>query len=1042
MPIESKHKFLLKMVSNHIYISHNHSLIQSWLFLVFTLFSSSSLFSQSSQIKVATTLKEHAKIYSLSPTDISDWVITDEHISKTSGVHHIYTQQHYQGIEIFKANASFHFLANGRLLKQSNHFIPNINQKIQINFNPISAKAAIAAIAKTMNYPLAAIEVVANNVNGNQTIWSDGGISRRNIPSKPVYVLNEQNQLVLSWDISIYEKDAPNWWSFKVDAGTGKILAQDNWVINCTWDTPTNLSSKHQHPSKNTISKPIKSSLQSKIAISLPLSEDSECPQNFPSNETSSSIHPQTITAQKNNLSDNATYTVYPLGIINPDVSGRMTITNPAKPNTSPFGWHDTNGIAGAEYTITRGNNVWAKEDRANDDETTIGFSPDGGNNLDFDYALDFKNAPIDNQEAALTNLFYWCNIVHDVAYQYGFDEASGNFQFNNYNKGGLANDYLLADGFDGSGFNNANIGVPPDGSRPTMQMFLWNIVDFEVNSPTTLSHTFAVRAATFGATNYDLSGNILLVADTEGNATEGCSGNYSNTSEINGNIALIDRGNCEFGTKCLNAQNAGAIAVIICNNEPGNLLAGGGTNGGQVIIPVTTMSQEDCTILKTNLNEGVNIRLSSNLKDSNFDNGIISHEYAHGISTRLIGGAGTNICLFNEEQMGEGWSDWYALMLTMQAEDNGSQSRGVGTYVTNESINGTGIRPFPYSTDLTINPHTYVDIPNLSVPHGVGTVWCAMLWEMTWNLIDNYGFDTDLYNGLGGNNIALNLVTEGLKLTSCFPGFVDGRDAILAADTALYNGKFSYEIWTAFAKRGLGVSANQGNNSNIADGQAAFDLPPPFQDTDGDGIPNFKDICAKGNDLIDLDNNGVPDLCELCETNETDLILSNQVLSQGFYEATNSIQTTGLISVNSSDTVILRANQSITLKTGFSASGPAYFIALIDDCTTTNSSTPTTISNSLKTNTPTTIPLHLSIFPNPTNGQTTFNLQLSEPQMIRISLFNAQGQVVQVLQKETLLATGQHTLSINMATFPAGVYFMQLQGKKSITTKRLIVGK
>jgi len=574
------------------------------------------------------------------------------------------------------------------------------------------------------------------------------------------------------------------------------------------------------------------------------------------------------------------------------------------------------------------------------------------------------------------------------------------------------------------------------------MQMFLWNIVDFEVNSPTTLSHTFAVRAATFGATNYDLSGNILLVADTEGNATEGCSGNYSNTSEINGNIALIDRGNCEFGTKCLNAQNAGAIAVIICNNEPGNLLAGGGTNGGQVIIPVTTMSQEDCTILKTNLNEGVNIRLSSNLKDSNFDNGIISHEYAHGISTRLIGGAGTNICLFNEEQMGEGWSDWYALMLTMQAEDNGSQSRGVGTYVTNESINGTGIRPFPYSTDLTINPHTYVDIPNLSVPHGVGTVWCAMLWEMTWNLIDNYGFDTDLYNGLGGNNIALNLVTEGLKLTSCFPGFVDGRDAILAADTALYNGKFSYEIWTAFAKRGLGVSANQGNNSNIADGQAAFDLPPPFQDTDGDGIPNFKDICAKGNDLIDLDNNGVPDLCELCETNETDLILSNQVLSQGFYEATNSIQTTGLISVNSSDTVILRANQSITLKTGFSASGPAYFIALIDDCTTTNSSTPTTISNSLKTNTPTTIPLHLSIFPNPTNGQTTFNLQLSEPQMIRISLFNAQGQVVQVLQKETLLATGQHTLSINMATFPAGVYFMQLQGKKSITTKRLIVGK
>lgn len=1027
------------MVSNHISLSHKRSPIQSWLFLLILLFFSSFLFAQTSQIKVAKALKEHAKSYSLNPTDTDDWVITDEHISKTSGVHHIYIQQRYQGIEIFKANASFHFLANGHLLKQSNHFIPNIDQKVQVSFNAISAKTAIAAIAKTMNYPLSQIEVVANNVNGNQTIWSDGGISRRDIPSKPIYVLNEQNQLILSWDISIYEKDAPNWWSFKVDAQTGKILAQDNWVINCTWETPTSHTGKHPHYSKNTISNPIKSSLPSKNTISQPLSEDSHCPQNFPSSEASSSIH--ATTKQKNNLADNASYTIYPLGIVNPDAGERITITNPAKPNTSPFGWHDTDGIAGAEYTITRGNNVWAKEDRANDDETTIGFSPNGGNNLAFDYALDFANAPIDNQEAALTNLFYWCNIMHDVAYQYGFDEASGNFQVNNYGKGGIGNDELLADGFDGSGFNNANISVPPEGSQPTMQMFLWNIVDFEVNSPTSLSHAFAVRAATFGATDYDLSGNIVLVADTDVNATEGCSGDYSNATAINGNIALIDRGSCEFGIKSLNAQNAGAIAVIICNNEAGSLLAGGGTDGNQVIIPITTMSQEDCAILKTNLNEGINIRLSSNIKDSNFDNGIISHEYAHGISTRLIGGASNNICLWNEEQMGEGWSDWYALMLTMQARDSGDKPRGMGTYARNETPNGLGIRPFPYSTDLTINPHTYANIPNLDAPHDVGSVWCAMLWDMTWNIMDNYGFDSDIYNGLGGNNIALNLVTEGLKLTSCFPGFVDGRDAILAADTALYNGKFSYEIWTAFARRGLGVSANQGNNGNINDGQAAFDLPLPFQDPDGDGIPTFQDTC-KGNDLIDINQNSLPDLCEPCVTSSTNLLFEHQTISQGLFEAANSIQTSGIVSVNSLDTVILKATESITLGPGFSASGPALFIAIIDDCETTNFSAPRVVLDSIKTIKSTTIPLELSIFPNPTNEQTTFNFQLPEPQTVRLSLFNAQGQAVQVLQEKTLLAIGQHSLSINMTSFSAGVYFVQLQGKKSIITKRLIVGK
>jgi hypothetical protein len=51
-------------------------------------------------------------------------------------------------------------------------------------------------------------------------------------------------------------------------------------------------------------------------------------------------------------------------------------VTDPA--NIAPFGWHDTNGVSGVEYTITRGNNVWAKDDfmGTNKDD---GASPDGG---------------------------------------------------------------------------------------------------------------------------------------------------------------------------------------------------------------------------------------------------------------------------------------------------------------------------------------------------------------------------------------------------------------------------------------------------------------------------------------------------------------------------------------------------------------------------------------------------------------------------------------------------------------------------------------
>src|SRR6185295_9410334 len=100
----------------------------------------------------------------------------------------------------------------------------------------------------------------------------------------------------------------------------------------------------------------------------------------------------------------------------------------------SPYGWHDTNGANGAEYTVTRGNNVRAVEDA--DANNTPGYSPTSAT-LDFDYAIDFAQAPTTYRDASITNLFYWNNLMHDVWYQYGFDEPAGNFQSNNYGRGG-----------------------------------------------------------------------------------------------------------------------------------------------------------------------------------------------------------------------------------------------------------------------------------------------------------------------------------------------------------------------------------------------------------------------------------------------------------------------------------------------------------------------------------------------------------------------------------------------------------------------------
>ena len=85
------------------------------------------------------------------------------------------------------------------------------------------------------------------------------------------------------------------------------------------------------------------------------------------------------------------------------------------------------------------------------------------------------------------------------------------------------------------------------------------------------------------------------------------------------------------------------------------------------------------------------------------------------------------------------------------------------------------------------------------------------MLWDMYWGLIDVHGFNSDVYGDstTGGNNLAIQLVLDGMKLQPCSPGFVDGRDAILQADQILTGGENECTIWEAFANRGLGFSAS-----------------------------------------------------------------------------------------------------------------------------------------------------------------------------------------------------------------------------------------
>jgi extracellular elastinolytic metalloproteinase len=203
-------------------------------------------------------------------------------------------------------------------------------------------------------------------------------------------------------------------------------------------------------------------------------------------------------------------------------------------------------------------------------------------------------------------------------------------------------------------------------------------------------------------------------------------------------------------------------------------------------------------------------------VRDSAFDAGIIIHEYTHGVSNRLTGGPANADCLNTAESggMGEGWGDFMATAIRLKPNDTRATNYGMATWAFS---NPAGIRKYLYSTDLKTNPHVYTDVdaiaPSFNV-HAIGTVWGTMLYEVLWNLIDKHGKNDagtpDIENGVpkDGKYLAMKLVIDGMALQPCNPDFVSARDAIIDADKALTNGENACEIWTGFAKRGLGEGA------------------------------------------------------------------------------------------------------------------------------------------------------------------------------------------------------------------------------------------
>ncbi len=757
-------------------------------------FSQNNLESSEHGALIIDYLEDKKSDFNFKDQDFEQLVINNEYYSENTEVTHIYVNQTFEGIRLFNAISSI-AIKDGKVFYYANRFLNDISNKVNSTSPAFSPASAIQKVATQLELGnVQNIQQLERDVN--RYVFSDSGISTQDIQVELVYAKKEES-LILAWDLIVYANDNKHWWSVRVNAITNEIIEFNNLILTCTFEK------NHKH-----------------------------------SEHLSQLDFNSLVTSSNSILVDGSSYNVFALPAESPNHGSRQIVTEPASSNASPFGWHDDDGVIGADYTIARGNNVWAKEDIKGDNARTS-FSPNGTAILNFDFPLDFNLSPLESQEAAITNLFYLNNMMHDIWFEHGFDESAGNFQTTNYSNLGAGNDFVFADAQDGSGYNNANFGTPPDGFSPRMQMFLWSPPGVSPGARVvidngSLTGTYDGVGAVFGEllSSIPITSNLILATDTGTDTLDACEG-ITNSGALNGNIAVLRRGTCEFGAKVLAVENAGAIAAIVVNNEPGAAIAmGPGDLGGLVSIPSLMLPQATGEALITALINGESITANllgpdlTDFIDGDFDNGIIAHEYGHGISNRLTGGPSAAGCLQNNEQMGEGWSDWFGLMITMKASDVSDDARGIGTFAISQPVTGPGIRPARYSTDFADNGFTFDASNTLAQPHGIGFVWATALWDLTWAYIDKYGFDADMYNGDGGNNKVMKLVIDGLKLQPCSPGFVDGRDAILAADMATTGGVDQCIIWEVFAARGLGINAQQGSSNSRIDQTEDFTMP------------------------------------------------------------------------------------------------------------------------------------------------------------------------------------------------------------------------
>jgi len=527
---------------------------------------------------------------------------------------------------------------------------------------------------------------------------------------------------------------------------------------------------------------------------------------------------------------------------------------------------HPPSGVAdpwlAPDATETSGNNADAYTDFGAPDGFTPGtdFRANVTSPRAFDRTFDTTLGPVatvDQSKAAITNAFYTVNWLHDYWYDSGFDEAAGNAQLNNFERGGAEGDPMrveVQDNFLGGSRNNANMSTPSDGTRPRMQLFTWT-GPLTATLTLTPGGSVAVGVASFGPANFDITALVALANDGVGATSDAC----QPFTGFTGRIVLADRGTCNFTVKARNAQAAGGVGIIIANNVASATPPGMGGVDPLVLIGALSITQADGVTLKSALAAGPvtarMFRFTGIERDSALDNTIVAHEWGHYLHHRLAD-CGTQQC----GALSEGWGDFIALHTIARDGDNLNGTFGLATYSTSAFDPNSayfGIRRVPYSVDFTKNALTLKHITNgVALPavptlpggpnsevHNAGEIWTTMLWEGYVALQKARGpresFD-DVRRRMA------DYIVAGLKMTPTDATYTEQRDAILGAaaarrddDHGRGNGNSKHDrragsgdllvLADAFARRGAGTCAvaPPRDSANFAGVVESFEVRP-----------------------------------------------------------------------------------------------------------------------------------------------------------------------------------------------------------------------